>query len=162
MTRIAMPTNANQAGDVSLENDKDPLDERQAELTERLATLSKVGETTLAELKASGADARHINNLANALQPRMDGALETLERANGEKALEIPNVRRSWQRQAERHIRFYETILEKQSHQPQLLDPVCRTCGLVNPDVMESICRSCYGFEIDNSVMRAEPPAPSP
>ncbi len=154
-----MTTNANQAADGSPENDKGTLDERQAELTERLATLSKVGETTLAELKASGADARHTNNLTSALQRRRDGALETLERANGQKALEIPNVRRSWQRQAERHVRFYETILEEQSRPPQLLDQVCRTCGLVNPDVMESICRSCYGFEIDNSVMRAAPTA---
>lgn len=157
-----MTTNANQAGDVRPENDKDTLDERQAELTERLATLSKAGETTLAELKASGADARHINNLTNALQRRRDGALETLECANGQKALEIPNVRRSWQRQAERHVRFYGNIIEKQSQPPKPLDPVCRDCGLVNTDPMEPICRSCYGFEIDNSVMRAAPPELSP
>ena len=155
-----MTTNSNQAADVSPEND--PLDVRQAELTERLATLAKVGETTLAELKASGADTRHINNLTSALQRRMDGALQTLEWANGQKALEIPNVRRSWQRQAERHVRFYGNIIEKQSQPPQPLDPVCRNCGLVNTDAMEPICRSCYGFEIDNSVMRAAPSALSP
>ena len=160
-----MPTNGDQAADVSPENDKDFLDERQAELTERLVTLSKVGETALAELKASGADARHISNLTNALQRRMDSALETLERANGQKALEIPNVRRLWHEWAERDIRFYETILEEQSQPPERFDPlnrVCRTCGLVMPAYMKRTCRPCYDFEIDNSVLRTAPPASLP
>ena len=130
------------------------LNSRQKELTERLAELHKAGETKLTELRETSENAGHIAKLEKALRKRMDGALENLERSNEQESLDIPNVRRSWQRQAERNIDYYAGILENQSKEPTPQDIICRNCGLVNPSMMNPTCRSCYAHEVDNTVMR--------